>query len=146
VRRDPEYKGNEWAPHVPVFRERGEHRDANLLGHIVGDVVVTGDPAKPGPAVPDDHRPQVLNQRLDGIRVPLDGKDGQVPKLNVVRSRRQIQGFPPGPVTDRLVGAFLRRFRMMPGTRPGIATVGSNGMITAMLHASETTICDKLIT
>src|SRR5260370_12941664 len=35
---------------------------------------------------------------------------------------------------------------MMPSTRPDIAPIADNGMVTVMLHATEITICNELAT
>ncbi len=75
---DTEDKRGERPPHVTVSGQRRENRYAHFLRHVVGDVVVTGNPAETRPAVSDDHRPHVLYERFDRIGMALHGKVSQI--------------------------------------------------------------------
>lgn len=61
-------------------RKRGKNRNADLLRDVIGDMITTGDPAQPGPAVPDYHRPDLLQEGFDRVRLAAGRQCGQTAK------------------------------------------------------------------
>ena len=57
---------------VPVPRQGRQHGDAHLLRHVVRGVLRAGEACEARPAIAVDHAVDCAEQRLDGLRVPLD--------------------------------------------------------------------------
>ena len=60
------HKGHKRPSHVPVSRQSIKHGDANLLSHIVGEMVTTRQPAQSPSAVAQDHRAHFGYERFLG--------------------------------------------------------------------------------
>ncbi|GLU49344.1 hypothetical protein Nans01_36950 [Nocardiopsis ansamitocini] len=71
-----------------VARKGNEQGDADLLGHIVGVVGVTGDAGEPGSTVPEHHWADLAEERVHRSVVPLDGQRCQVVERRIVRLRQ----------------------------------------------------------
>ena len=76
--RNAEDKGGKRPAHILIPRQSGKDGDTDLLRHVLGNMVPARHVGEPGAAVPDHHRPDLPEQRVDGGRLAPCGQFGQV--------------------------------------------------------------------
>jgi hypothetical protein len=107
-----EDKRGEWPAHIPITWQCGKNRDTYLLSNVVSYLIMSGDIAQPGTAVPDDHGSDLPYQQLNSLWLPSGGTDGQIGGGGLTTSGSlPIHALPPSTVCRRTGSGHER---MMP--------------------------------